>query len=198
VELKESGSSSWNALSNQGWAFVFTKSTPMKLPVSLRLTSSSGKQVTLNNAYSSFTATSLIDTAKDFPKSRSVDPEMDMDMEVPEETEAEVELEAEVEAEVSEKAPVLVSVFSTANPSYFAVQVSGVDAIASVELMDSAVLSSYAFMTSHKWGYGLAAPEGTDFVAPLTVRVTNSAGNAVTATIDSFTPHLVAFAEGTL
>lgn len=178
----------------------------MKMPISIRLTSSTGKQVTLTNVYTSWSAMGLIDTGKDYNTKRSVDMEMDMEMEMEMDMDMEMEMDAEMEmpeveaeAEVFDEAtPVLVTVFSTASPSYFAVQVSSVDDVASVELMDSATLSSYAFMTFHKWGYGLEAPEGTTFVAPLTVRVTNSAGNSVTAAIDSFTPHLAAFADGAL
>jgi hypothetical protein len=49
-------------------------------------------------------------------------------------------------------------------------------------------------MRHNQWGYTLET-QGRAFVAPVTIRVTNEAGQAVTATLASITPGLVASAN---
>jgi len=71
-----------------------------------------------------------------------------------------------------------------------ALTVSGVSSVASVEMKDSGSLQNFALMTQNDWGYSLET-QGTAFVAPLTVRVTNEQGQSITASIPSITPNAV-------
>jgi hypothetical protein len=62
--------------------------------------------------------------------------------------------------------------------------------------MDS-TMTTYALMTNNGWGYSLQS-NGAEFVAPITVRVTNEAGTSVTASLPAITPNAVATANGSL
>lgn len=69
VELMDSGAvSSWTALVVMPYAYVYDMSIQLTLPISIRLTSSTGKQVTLPNVFTSMTV-SLINTGKTYASS---------------------------------------------------------------------------------------------------------------------------------
>jgi len=81
-----------------------------------------------------------------------------------------------------------VSIYPGASVWWFAVTVSGLDAdtIASVELKDAEAVSSYALMTNSEWAFTLNA-NGAPFATPISIRVTNEAGQSFTAAFDSLT-----------
>jgi len=204
VEIKDSGSvSAWTALSDYSYAYVFDKSIQLTLPISVRLTSSSGSQVTLTNVFTSWTATSLINTGKDYAASAGssiiITPAAPSNPIAPVTAAPSVDNTSAPASGDTSSSTVTLTVYPSASEWWFAVVVGGVsaDTIASVEVMDSGSLSTYALLTHNPWGYSLAT-QGAAFVAPLTVRVTNEAGLSVTATISSITPNAVATADGSL
>lgn len=200
VEIADSGSVSWTPLTVFSYAYVFSQSIALTLPVSVRLTSASGSQVTLTDVFTSWTP-SLIDTGMDYDSDSTqsgasktntpTDPPANP-------TTAPTNAPASSSSGSSSPSAVQVTVWSTASTWWFACTVNGVsaDTIASVEAMDS-TMTTYALMTNNGWGYSLQA-NGVEFVAPITVRVTNEAGASVTVSLPSITKNLAATANGSL
>jgi cellulase len=189
VEITDSDSvESWTTLVDMSYAFVISSSTQFALPISVRVTSSSGKKVTATNVVTSF-STAVIDTGKTFstsaPTTRPARP-----------TYAPTAATATY-APLSSSNTMLTTL-SGVDVWWFAVSVSGSAAqIAKVELKDSATMSSYATMTANAWGYAYST-KGTPLVTPLTVRVTSASGNVVTAVVATIAPEVVVATNGLL
>jgi len=200
VEMKDSGSTDWSALVDFSYAYVFDKHVQLVLPISLRLTSSSGKQVTLSNVFTSFSS-NLVSTGQTFTSGSSTAP-------APTNTNAPstsapatpppaTSTNRPTAPPASGSSPVKVTVHSGTNSWWFAVTVSGnTGAISTVELMDSGSVRSFVPLSNNGWGYSYTA-QGSQLVAPITVRVT-SGSKQVTSTIASLTPSLVSTANGSL
>jgi len=203
VEIADSGSVSWTPLTVMSYAYVFSQSIQLTLPISVRLTSASGSQVTLTDVFTSWTP-SLIDTGVDYGSDSTQETNTPTDAPA-DSTTAPTDAPSSSSSgsgpsssSGASSSTVQVTVWSTASSWWFACTVSGVsaDTIASVEAMDS-TMTTYALMTNNGWGYSLQS-NGAEFVAPITVRVTNEAGASVTASLPAITPNAVANANGSL
>lgn len=204
VELRDSGSvSSWQSLVDMSYAYVFDRSVQLKAPISLRLTSSSGKQVTLNNVFTSLTA-NLVDTGLNYGSassssttsapSQSTNPPVQPTNPPAQPTNPPAQA---TNPPASGGSSAKVTVHQSANPWWFAVSVSGNSgSISSIEIKDSGAVSSFAPMTNNGWGWSYSA-QGTQLVAPITIRV-SSGSKQVTATVSAITPNLVADTNGQL
>ena len=177
VEITDTGSvTTWTALNNLGWAWVFDRSIELKLPISVRLTSSSGKQLTLSSVITAFN-TAVLDTGKNYGSGSG-------------------STSAPTNAPTNRPsprpvgdAPTQVTVHQSANEWWFAVTVDGnVENIASVELKDQS-LNNYVFMQSNDWGYTYVT-QGSALSLPLSVRVTSESGKSGIATITQITPNM--------
>jgi len=75
VEITDSGSlSSWTALTDETYSYVLDQSVELVLPISVRLTSSSGQQVTLSKVITSWTATTPVNTGMNYGGAASSTP----------------------------------------------------------------------------------------------------------------------------
>jgi cellulase len=208
VELTDSGSiTSWATLVDNSYAFVFSESIQVTAPISIRLTSSSGKVVTLTNVFTALTpSASLIDTGKAYTTATAPTT-------APPSTPTTKPTTAPPSAPTTKPttAPTIaptsgsssgsnakVTIYSGSSAWWFAVTISGTTStISKVELKDSGSLTAFAAMTNNQWAYTYAT-QGTALVAPLTIRVTSSSGTAVTTTVTSITPGSVLETSGQL
>jgi len=199
VEITDSGSvRSWVALVDKSYAFVYDKSPSLRAPISVRLTSSTGKQVTLTNIFTSFTA-SNIDTGKTYSSSSSSSSSSGTSTNPPTPTNAPSTKPPSNPTSPPANGGNKISLVSHPSTSawWFAVTVSGNSAaISGVEIMDSGNARTYRAMAPNSWGYSYAA-QGSELVAPITVRVTSN-GKSVTATFSSIRPNLAVEASGSL
>jgi cellulase len=192
VELMDSGSvSSFVTLTQASYGFYYSQSKQLTLPLSLRLTSSSGAQIVLSKIITSWTATALVDTGKNFGSASGAavpsSPAGPIPTVAPTDAPTDAPIDAPTDAPVDTPtdAPSSGSVVLTGHSGtsewWFSVTVSGVDAdeIASVELKDSSFYSSFTFLTSG-YNYYYFATTGKALVAPITVRVTSVSGQSVT------------------
>jgi len=198
VEITDSGSvRSWVALVDKSYAYVYDKSPSLRAPISVRLTSSTGKQVTLTNVFTSFVA-SNIDTGKTYTSSSSSSSSSGTATNPPTPTNAPT---TKPPSNPTSPPATGNKVSMVSHPSssswWFAVTVSGNSAaISQVEIMDSGNARTYRAMIANSWGYSYSA-QGSELVAPITVRVTAN-GKSVTATFSSIRPNLAVEASGSL
>lgn len=212
VEMTDSGSvSSWTSLVDMSYAYVFDGHAQIKAPISLRLTSSSGKQVTLTNVFTSFTS-ALVDTGMNYGSSSSAPASTTSAPTAAPTTKPTTKPSTTGTPAQPTNAPaasttgapasgsgsnVKVTVHQSANPWWFAVAVSGNSgSISNVEIKDSGAVSSFVSCTNNGWGWSYSAA-GAQLVAPITVRV-SSGSKQVTATVSAITPNLVADTNGQL
>jgi len=194
VEITDSSSlSSWTALTDETYAYVLDQSVELVLPISVRLTSSSGQQVTLSDFITSWTTTTSVNTGMNYGTSSVSTPapskSTSASTKAPAKTPAATKAPTITSPSTTTPSGVTVTVYPSASMWWFAVTVGGMDAstIASVEAMDSGSMTSYTALTYNPWGYSLNT-QGAAFVAPVTVRITNTAGATVSATVTSITP----------
>lgn len=202
VEMTDSGSvSSWTALVDLSYAYVFDGHTQIKAPISLRLTSSSGKQVTLTNVFTSFTS-ALVDTGMNYGSSNSAPSASTTSAPTSAPTTKPTSAPTTKPSTTGSSTPatsttgtassgsaVKVTVHQSANPWWFAVAVSGNSgSISNVEIKDSGAVSAFVSCTNQGWGWSYSAV-GQQLVAPITVRV-SSGSKQVTATVSAITPNL--------
>jgi hypothetical protein len=203
VELKDAGSvSSWTAMVDMSYAYVFDRSVQLKMPVSLRLTSSSGKVIEMSNLFNSFTS-ALVDSGKNYgtaspsastTTSTSSAPATAAPTTKPATTGAPAPATTGAPASGSNAK---VTVFRDANPWWFAVTVSGNSgSISGVEIKDSGAVTNFAPCQNNGWAWTYQA-NGRALVAPITVRIT-SGNKQVTATISSISANLAADTNGQL
>jgi hypothetical protein len=202
VELKDSGSvSSWTAMVDMSYAFVFDRSVQLKMPVSLRLTSSSGKVIEMTNAFSSFTS-ALFDSGKNYgtgssPSASTTSTSSAPATAAPKPSTTGAPAPATTGAPASSGSNAKVTVFRDANPWWFAVTVSGNSgSISGVEIKDSGAVTNFAPCQNNGWAWTYQA-NGRELVAPITVRIT-SGNKQVTATISSISANLAADTNGQL
>lgn len=199
VEITDSGSvSTWKTLVDMSYAFVYNGGNQLTLPISVRVTSASGKQVTANNVFTSF-GTDLIDTGKSFsstnvPASTPAPP-------APTSTPTSPASPTTTPTNAPTTTPsgtTKITLLSGVSEWWFAMSISGnSEDIAKVELKDAGALSSYVRMTSNSWGWAYPT-QGSSLVTPLTVRVTSNSGKTVTATVSSINSGLVVATNGSL
>jgi expansin (peptidoglycan-binding protein) len=210
VEITDSGSVSWTALQQMPYAWVYSRSVELTLPISVRLTSASGKQVTYNDIltqwdqstpsgssdYSSGSAATNPASSSGSAAVRPTVPPSNPTSAPSNPTSAPSNpTSAPSSPSSAGGSSVEVTLHPNANDWWFALSLNDqAGSVASVEVKDSDAVTSYAFMTYASWGYSLSA-QGKPFVAPLTVRITNEAGQSVTATIPSITPGAKATAQ---
>lgn len=176
VELKDAGSySSWTATSRMDWGyFVFPANSQLKMPISLRLTSSSGQQVVLTNVFTSWTMFSLIDTGATYGSTSTTTPTA-----APTTAPTSAPTTAPTTAP-SGTAP-SVRLHDGCSVWWFAVAVADDTRQASkVELKDSSSYTSWQSMSKTSWGYWLFSTTGMALAGPITVRVTMTNGQAFT------------------
>jgi len=172
AELKDSGVvSDFQAMTVASYGFFFSKSVQLTMPVSVRLTSSTGKQIVLENIFTSFSDHSVKDTKQNYGSSSTVAPTTPPSGET-----------------------VKFKQHSANSAWWFAVAVSGVDEsnIAKFELKDSDSVSSFKSFEPTTWGYYTFNTNGVALKAPLTLRVTSTSGSSATATFNDFAGNSVA------
>lgn len=213
VEIKDAGSlSSWTPLIDMSWAYVYDKAVQLTLPISVRLTSSSGNDVIVDNAFTSWTF-SQINTNKDFGTGSSTSAPTYAPTTAPTTAPTSAPTSTPTSAPTANptanptltptSAPTTrptsapggffsrakVTVFSGASEWWFACILSGVSGtIPKVQFKD-ATMNEYLQMTYQEWGYSMET-RGSPFVAPVTVKVTNAAYETATFTFSSITPNL--------
>jgi hypothetical protein len=181
AELMDSGAvSSFHIMSQASYGFYFSQSVQLTLPISLRLTSASGKQVVLENFVTSFSDAAVKETNQDYSTSITPAPEKPTT--------------APTTPPSSGAETVQFRLHSDSSDWWVAVAVSGVnyDEVAKVELKDSSSVSEFKSLVATEWGYYIFETSGSALVAPLTVKVTNNNGNTATATYNSITGNSVA------
>jgi len=181
VEMMDSGSvSSYTTLVDQGYAFVYDGHQQLKAPISLRLTSSTGKQVVLTKVFNSLVGTT-VNTGMNYGSTSTPTTKP-----TTRPTKAPTALTNPVTPPSGLESGVTVSQHPGNNGWWFAVMISGADSITSVEIMDSSASAAYTPMTYNQWGYAYNAP--AELVAPISVRVV-TASTETTATFDSVSPN---------
>jgi len=174
VEMTDSDSiKTWTALADQSYAYVYEPAKKIKAPISLRLTSSSGKQVVLQNVFTSFSSGN-INTGKTYASGGS-----------PTSAPAPTTPPRPTVAP-NPSSSTKVTVYATSTVWWFAVTVSG--GASKVEVKDSGRVTSFTNMTPNTWGDSVVytySPQGYELVTPISVRVTDSAGKTSVATITS-------------
>jgi expansin (peptidoglycan-binding protein) len=179
AELFDSGVvPSFSIMVKASYGFYFSQSVQLTLPISLRLTSASGKQVVLEDFITSFTDSSVKDTKQDYSTSVTPAP-------------------TSKATTAPSTGTVKFQQHSDSSAWWFAVAVSGVDAskISKVELKDSNSVTSFSALASTDWGYYTFSTTGVALVAPVNVRVTTTDGQTATATFNDFTGSSVASAS---
>lgn len=158
VEMTDSGSvKSWTAMTDMSYSYVYASSSAkIKAPISIRLTSSSGKQVVLTNVFTSLsTGGNLIDTYKTYSSGGSTPTTVPTTPPRP---------------SVSPNPPTKtkVTIYNTASVWWLALTVSGGDT-SKVELKDSGKVTSWTAMTLNNWGDSKVytfSPQGDQLVTP--------------------------------
>jgi len=212
VEIKDAGSlSSWTSLVDMSWAYIYDKGVELKLPISVRVTSSSRNEVIIDNAFTSWTF-SQINTNKDFgtgstsaptkaptsapttaptsaPTTAPTKAPTSAPTATPTTTPTSAPTTRPTSAPSGSLANAKLSVFSGASQWWFACVLDGVSGtIPKVEFKD-ATMTDYYQMSYQQWGYSVET-RGSAFVAPVTVRVTNAAQQTASFTFSSITPNL--------
>lgn len=180
VEVMDSGSlSGYTALVDQSYAFVFGAGKPLVLPLSLRLTSSNGKQIVLTNVFSSFSSSALVNSGVNYGSNAEVTPKPSTPT---------------TPTTPASTGNAQFTIHSGANPWWFALNVNGVSG-ATVSVKDS-TSSTFAEMKNEGWAYTYSA-NGKQIVAPLVVRITAN-GKTVDTTLATISPSQVVTANGQL
>lgn len=202
VELKDSGSvTSWTAMVDMSYAYVFDRSVQLKMPVSLRLTSSSGKVIEMTNVFNSFTS-ALVDSGKNYGTASPSASTTSAPATAAPATVAPKPSTTGASAPATTGAPASgsnakVTVYKDANPWWFALTVTGNSgSISGVEIKDSGAVTNFAPCQNNGWAWTYQ-PNGRALVAPITVRIT-SGNKQVTATISSISANLAADTNGQL
>lgn len=189
VEFTDSGSfKSWTALADQSYAYTYEPKTQIKSPISIRLTSSSYKQVVLENVFTSFSSGN-VDTGKTYSSggSGSTTPAPTN----PPTTKPTPTPTTPARPTNAPSSSSKVTIYATSTVWWFAVSVSG--GASKVEVKDSGRVTLYTDMTANDWGdiVYTYTPQGSELVTPISVRVTNSAGKTTVATVTSITSNAV-------
>lgn len=213
--------STWTALTLESWgAYELAEVVELSLPISVRLTSSSGAQVVVTNAFTSWTVTSVISTGQDYGSSSSSTPAPTHAPTTAPVTAAPTHAAtvaptvapthaatvapthaatvAPTHAATAAPTPsasagsVSVTMYQSASQWWFAITVNGLAAtqIASVQMKDAGSYTTYSALTNNVWGYSMNTA-GAAFTAPVTVNITTTSGAVYTATVSSFTPGTV-------
>jgi len=199
VELADSGSvSNYYIMSKASYGYFFSQSIQLTLPISVRFTSASGKQVVLEKYFTSFTDTSVKDTQRSFGSSSSTSAPTTKPTNAPTSkpatptsaptTKPNDPTTKPTSAPSNGNTRITLKQHSGASAWWFAVSVSGIDAaqIARVEIKDSNQVSAFAALGNTDWGYYTYSSSGFALVAPFTIRVTSNSGSQATATFSSF------------
>jgi hypothetical protein len=174
----------FHIMSRASYGFYFSQSVELTTPISLRLTSASGKQVVVVNFITSLSDFAVKNTNQDYATSVTPTPKP-TEKPTPKPT-------TKPTTPPSSGATVKVQQHSGNSAWWFAVAVSGVDNIAKVELKDNNVVSSFTSFESTTWGYYTFSTQGVALSAPVTVRVTTTSGSSTSVTFNDFTGNSVA------
>jgi len=194
VEMADSNSvSNFYIMSPASYGYYFSQSVQLTLPISLRLTSASGKQIVLSNYVTSFTDSSVKDTQRvyEVPSSTPTSTPTSAPTNAPTTAPTNAPTNAPTTAPTTPPSnggsKVSVKQHSGSNAWWFAVSVSGIeaDSIRGVELKDSNGVSAFAPLESTTWGYYIFTTSGAPLVAPVSVRVTSTSGSQATATFST-------------
>jgi len=208
VEMMDSGSvRSWVAMSDKGYAYVFSASVQVVLPISLRVTSSTGKQQVLTNVFTSFsTGDNLIDTGKTYSSTPST-PATYAPTSAPTNKPSVTSAPTSAPTNKPTSPPATggsnakVTLHSGASEWWFALTVNSAD-VASVEIKDSGRVTAFTTLVANNWGGSETVytytTQGAALVAPISVKVTSKSGKVVTSTVSSITPSAVFESSGSL
>jgi hypothetical protein len=186
AELLDSGDvPNFHILVQKSYGFYFSQSVQVTLPISLRLTSASGKQVVLEKFITSLYDFAVKETAHDYATSVTPAPATPAPTVTP--TTAPTTPPSNGET-------VKLQLHSDSNDWWLAVAVTGVDYsdIAKVELKDSYTVTQFKTLEATTWGYYIFSTSGSALVAPVTIKVTSTNGQTASASYDSVTGNLVA------
>jgi len=191
VELADSGSvSNYYIMSPTSYGFYFSQSVQLTLPISLRFTSASGKQIVLEKYITSFFETSIKDTERNYgtvsnPTSAPTTKSTNAPTAYP--TYAPTSAPTSAPPANNNGDKITFQQHSGSSNWWFAVSVSGIGAseISRVELKDSNEVSEFASLESTNWGYYTLPTTGFPLVAPVTLRVTTTSGTQATATFSA-------------
>jgi cellulase len=206
VEMTDSGSlTSWTTLTDKSYAYVYENGVQVRAPLSIRLTSSSGKQVVLTNVFTSLTSFAVIDTGKTYSSGSGTATSAPTSAPTTKPTSAPTNppsnptttpKPSSTNPPSSGGSNAKVTLYSGSSAWWLGVTISGnSETVQTVELKDSGAVTSYKAMTNNNWAYTYPAGS-TALVAPVTVRITTSSGKTSTATITSITPGAVYNAYG--
>jgi len=201
VEMTDSGSvKNWATMIDKSYAYAYSAAVPVVLPISIRVTSSSGKVVVLQNIFNSFSGS--VDSGKTFASSSNANPTY-----APSTPAATTRpTDAPSTPAPTTRPPTngnnaKVSIYGSSTQWWFALSVAGAsEDISKVEIKDSGVITNFVSMTSNNWGstvYTYSA-QGTAIATPITLKITSKSGKSVTATISQITPNAVIDASGPL
>jgi len=193
VEMKDSGAvSSYSVLSIASYGFYFSQSIQLTPPFSIRLTSASGKQVELENVFTAWSATSLIDTGKNYGTSAPSTPAPTTRPtnapSTPAPTNPPATNPTKAPTNSPTNAPPSGSVKITQHPGntawWFAAEVTGAN-VARVELKDSDRVSTFTALAATNWGYYVFETRGIPLQAPITMKITSTSGASSTVIINT-------------
>lgn len=203
VELKDSGSvSAYVTLpSAQYIGYYFSESIELTLPLTLRLTSSSGSQVVLSSIITSWAYSSVLDTNTDYSSSSSssststtkpttaptTKPTTSTTTTAPTTAPTTRPTTTTTTSSVSSSSVILTQ-HSSSSAWWFAVGISGIDSssISSISLKDSSTVSSYSNLATTNYGYYIFSTTGNALVVPISVKVTTTSGSSLTAIFTEF------------
>jgi cellulase len=217
IEFKDKGAySTWTALQTTTWGYwIFGPTSPAVLPISLRITSESGTKVELNDIFTSWQATSFIDTGKSYDSSTSPSAPTSAPVAPTQAPAAPTQApaaptDAPAAPTDAPAAPTTAPASPTAAPTqtnsnanngggniklkfhegssewWFAVAFTqNSKDITSVEIKDSSSITQYTPLQTQSWGYYTFVTQGSAVVAPITFRLNGS----VEFTVNSLTPN---------
>jgi len=211
VELQDSSSyqSIWGSFTSTSWGYwVINAAAAVQTPVSLRVTSSTGKTVVLSNVISSWSNFNPINTGVGFgggsstpstptpatPSPATNAPSTPAPVVTPPPTTPSPATKAPVTPSPSTPSPVpssnplKVQIHSGASAWWFAIALVNGDAASKIEMKDSGAITGYTAFTSTSWGYWLFPSAGSALQAPFFVKVTATSGKSVLITIPSLSP----------
>jgi len=167
IELKDSGAViTWKKMQTTTWGYwVFSTTTPLVLPISLRLKAATGQHLVLKHVFSSWAATSFIDTGKTFP--------------------------TVVPSPVSTRHPAIkLQMHEGSSEWWFAVAFSQtLQIVSAVDVKDSDTITDWQPLIYMSWDFWLYNTQGQALVAPLTFRLSSDSGSVVEIEIPSIYPY---------
>lgn len=206
IELEDSGSyTPWKQLQTTTWGYwTFPATNPITLPISLRLTASTGAQLVLPNIITSFANNVFVDTGLQFATSSSptaapataaptqqVTPEVTTEQPTNAPAPAPTTQSATLSPTGAPATTIIVDMHEGSTEWWFAIgleQVAEGVTIQSISVTDSENVRTWQPLTPTSWGYWTYSTSGSPVVAPLHFEILATSGSVVTFTVPTITP----------